>query len=141
MSFKIFLTVFIMCLSSLAFSQMEDESADVEDKTLVDDNANAPVSKGTKSHNGKKQEMSPEEIQQRKAARKAIQEARNNLKKDGKLSKEDRKQLRKLKKEARKKFNGGGSNETPAPGKDTRQMIDDADAEPETEQEPGDPQE
>lgn len=125
-----------LSFSFIALAQ-EDEAAPApvsEEETLRES-----ISKGVKSHNGKKKDMTPEEIAEKKANRKAIRDARAALKKDGKLSKEDRKKLRAMKDAARKKMNSGAAP-APTPGKDTQQMIDDADSEPETE-ESSDPQE
>lgn len=128
MSLKIVLVLMAMSFSCPAFSH-EDPSEAPASETL---------SKGVKSHNGKKQDLTPEEIAQKKADREALKAARANFKKDGKFSKEDRKKLRAMKKEARKKIHGAtseGSNSSISTGKNTQQMIDDADSEPETEQE------
>lgn len=87
--------------------------------------------KGESSHNGVTKEMTPDEVQKKIAHKKAIKAAKKELKKDGKFSKEDRKKIKKMKKAA----NVGASEDVPPPKptKDTEQMIDDADAEPDME--------
>lgn len=125
MNLKSLLLVIAMCFCAPAFSQDSETESGSES-----------FSKGIKSHNGKKQALTPEELAQKKADREALRAAKANLKKDGKLSKDDRKKLRAMKKSARKKFNSASSSSSSAPAsKDTQQMIDDADGEPETETE------
>ncbi len=113
------LIAFLICLSCAAFAQ-ENEST--QEKIV-----------GEKSHNGVSRKMSPEEVEQKIADKKKMREAKKSLKSDGKYSKEDRKKMRKMKRAARKADVSEDKKEIPPPGKDTQQMIDEADADADQE--------
>lgn len=94
----------------------------------ADDSASAA---STRSENGQQtQELTKEQKKEMRKNRKAVKDLKRELKADGKYSKEDRKKLRALKKEMRKK-----TESAPAPTKPTEEQINDADSEPETEAE------
>jgi hypothetical protein len=112
----------VLSFSSNIFAQDAQESEDPQEKIA-----------GEKSHNGVTQKMTPEEVEKKMESKKKLKLAKKALKADGKYSKDDRKEIRKMKKSMKSANVAEPKKEVSAPGKDTQQMIEEADAETDDE--------
>lgn len=116
------LAMVCVCVLSFSLNSFAEDMEDPQEKIV-----------GEKSHNGVKEKMTPEEVEKKIENKKNVKAAKKALKADGKYSKADRKEIRKMRKGMKSANVAEPKKEVPPPGKDTQQMIDEADAEQDME--------